>query len=385
MTRYIYANKIMSDEKSEANKYLEIKEDGTFGKILSDIPPVSEVIDYSNDLIAPGLFDTHIHGYVSHDVMDNSFESLNAISKALLACGVTSWLPTTLTAAPSEISAVCETIGSNYKQIQGAKIRGIFIEGPFFSEKYKGAQNADYLQDPSPELLTKWSAVSGNLIKKVGLAPERKKSLAFIESARNLGIKIALGHSDASFKQVQAAVKAGARIFIHTFNAMSGIHHREPGMSGAALTLNNIYTEIIADGVHVHPEVIKLLINMRSKDEIVLVSDCMRAGGMGDGIFKLGELDALIQDNTATLLNKENLAGSVISLIECVQNIVKWKLVPLEDALKMASYNPARSLGLIGECGLITEGQAADFIVLGEDGSLKATYLDGQLRYKANK
>lgn len=380
MSVYLYAKSIILDDREVQHAYLEIKDDGTFGAIC-DEKPHGEIIDYSDYHLAPGLVDTHIHGYASHDVMDNDFEGIKVMSQGLLSCGVTSWLPTTLTDSTENLDAVCETIGKHAGQERGAKIRGIFLEGPFFTEKYKGAQNPKYMSDPSIEKLDKWHQLSSGLVNKIAIAPERDGVKDFIEFANSKQIHTALAHSDATYQEAKDAVVTGANIFVHVYNGMSGLHHREPGMVGAALDLKGVFAEIICDGYHVHPAAADIVVKARGAQETVLITDCMRAGGMGEGLSRLGEFEVIVKDGTARLKESGNLAGSILELIQAVQNVVAWGLVSLPDALRMASLAPAKSVHINHVCGSIAEGRAADFIVVDDEGNLKATYLDGQKRF----
>ncbi len=380
MSVYLYAKSIVLADTERENAYLEIKDDGTFGSILEE-KPEGTIIDYSAYHLAPGLVDTHIHGYASHDVMDNDFEGIKVISEGLLSCGVTSWLPTTLTDSVENLDAVCETIGQHAGQETGAKIQGIFLEGPFFTEKYKGAQNPKYMSDPSIEKLDKWHRLSQGLVNKIAIAPERQGVKEFIEFANSKDIRTALAHSDATYQEAKEAVDAGANIFVHVYNGMSGLHHREPGMVGAALNLKDVYAEMICDGHHVHPAAAEVVIKARGPEETVLITDCMRAGGMGEGLSRLGEFEVVVKDGTARLKDSGSLAGSILELIEAVQNVLAWGLVSLPDALRMASLAPAKSVGIDHICGLIAEGRAADLIVVDDEGHLIATYLDGQKRF----
>lgn len=375
------AKKIILEHEVVENAYLETV-DGKFFKIHQDRPEHAEVNDeYEDFIIAPGLVDTHIHGYKSHDVMDNDREGLETISNEILKCGVTAWLPTTLTDTIENLNNVCQTIGQNYRDISGAKIKGIFLEGPFFTEEHAGAQNPKYMRDPSEEIFDKWQELSQNMIKKIAIAPEREDADKFIKYVTKQGVSVALAHSAASYESALEAVKAGANIFVHTYNGMSPLHHREPGMVGAALDAESVYAEVIADGYHVHPGAISILKKARGADETVLVTDCMRAGGMGEGKSTLGEYEVHVKDGKATLTESGNLGGSILELIEAVQNIVKWQIAPLEEAIRMASIVPARSVGIEDTCGKIEENLPADFIVIDEKANLKATFLDGKKVY----
>ncbi|MBY5021239.1 N-acetylglucosamine-6-phosphate deacetylase [Streptococcus suis] len=380
MSRFIHAKSIILSEQVVKNAYIQLREDGTFGTISSE-KPEGDILDYSDYHMGPGLVDTHIHGYASHDVMDNDFEGIKAISEGLLSCGVTSWLPTTLTDSTENLDAVCQTIGQHAGQETGAKIQGIFLEGPFFTEKYKGAQNPKYMSDPSIEKLDNWHRLSRGLVNKIALAPEREGVREFIEFANSKNIRTALAHSDATYAQAEAAVEAGANIFVHVYNGMSGLHHREPGMVGAALNLKNVYAELICDGHHVHPAAAEVVVKARGAGETVLITDCMRAGGMGEGLSRLGEFEVVVKGGTARLKDSGSLAGSILELIQAVQHVVEWGLVDLPDAIRMASLAPAKSVGIDHVCGQIAEGRAADFILVDDKGELQATYLNGQKRF----
>ena len=382
MKYYVYAKQIVLDDQVIDKAYLTI-EDGKFGPILMEEPQDAPIKDYSQSIVAPGLVDTHIHGYKSHDVMDNDFEGIKVISEGLLSCGVTSWLPTTLTSSAELLNDVCETIGNHYQEVTGAKIRGIFLEGPFFTEKYKGAQNPKYMSDPSVDKLAKWHELSQGLVNKIAIAPERKGVKEFIEFAKSKGVYTALAHSDATYEEAAAAVEAGANIFVHIYNGMSGLHHRNPGMVGAALSLDKVFAEMICDGHHVHPAAARVVTRARGPKETVLITDCMRAGGMGEGQSRLGEFEVVVKDGTARLKDTGNLAGSILDLKQGVKNVVDWGLVSPAEALRMASLTPAQSVGIESVCGRIAPGYEADFIVVSDQLELEATYLDGELRYQA--
>ncbi|HDR7487137.1 TPA: N-acetylglucosamine-6-phosphate deacetylase [Bacillus pacificus] len=382
MSIFIFADKFFLEGKVVGPGFLGIK-DGKFGVFSANRPEeAEEIIDYAGYWIAPGLVDTHIHGFRNHDVMDNNFEGLNQISVGLLSCGVTSFLPTTLTSSIESLNNVVEMIGANYKKVQGAKIKGIFLEGPFFTEKHKGAQNTKYFCDPSVDMLKGWQKLSNDSIKKIAIAPEIKGAAEFIEYAVGEEIIVALAHSDATYEETKQASEKGASIFVHTFNGMSPLHHREPGMVGAAMNLKDVFAEIICDGHHVHPVALNILMNVRGREKVVMVSDCMMAGGMPEGTYQLGEFPVKVKDGMARL-ESGSLAGSILQLKDAVKNGVDWGIAAPEQAIYMASTAPAKSIQLDGECGKIAEGYAADFIVLTPAMDLAATYLDGVCRFQA--
>lgn len=370
---HYFAKYIVLEDRILENCYMEVED----GKIKSFSKKEVEEYEDLGEIIAPGLVDTHIHGYGGKDIMDCKKGYLDEISKGILECGVTSFLPTTLTDSTEKLNEACKVIGDEYRSVTGAKVRGIFLEGPFFTEKYKGAQNASYMSDPDIEKLKKWKELSNGLVNKIAIAPERKGAVDFIKEANAMGVRVALGHSDASFDEAVDAVDAGANIFVHVYNGMSGLHHRNPGMVGAAMS-TDAYGELICDGHHVNPNAANILMNVKGRDRIALITDCMSAGGMPEGDYKLGEFPVVVKDGTARLKDSGNLAGSILRLKEAVKNVVEWEIADVFEAIQMASLIPAKSLGIDDVCGKLHEGYDADFIVLDDNLDLKATFLNGK-------
>lgn len=379
MKTYIYADKFFMNYGIEENGYLSII-DGKFGHFQKEKPESAEIVDFSGKYIAPGFVDTHIHGLLNSDVMDNTPEAIKTISKGLLQFGVTSFLPTTLTDSVERLDESVENIKNVYNDVEGAKIQGIFLEGPCFTEKYKGAQNKKYFINPTAEILDQWQAKSGNLVKKIAIAPERDSAVEFAEYATKNGVTVALGHSAATFNEVKKVVGAGANVFVHTYNGMSPLTHREPGMVGAAMELKNTFAELICDGHHVSPVAANIMMNAKTRENIVLITDCMRAGAMEDGQYTLGEFDVIVENGTARLLTG-SLAGSVLSMNNAIKNVVDWNIATLEEAIKMASYNPAVSCNIDNKCGSIKPGLPADFVVIDDSLNVYNTYLDGVCKY----
>jgi N-acetylglucosamine-6-phosphate deacetylase len=383
MSYYIHAAKFFLPSNTENGGYLEITDEGKFGQYLPESQkPTGKIEEMNGQWIAPGLVDTHIHGLLGHDVMDNDWEAIKTMSEGLLKAGVTSWLPTTLTGSFDQLNAVCKTIGDHAGQETGAKIQGIYFEGPYFTTEHKGAQNPKYFKDPSFSEYQQWQASAKGLLRKIAIAPERHGAVEFTRAVTADGTVVALGHSDATFEQAQACIEAGASVFTHTFNGMSGLNHRAPGMVGAAMYLNRVDDELICDGHHVRPEVATILIKEKGPEHIALITDCMRAGMMPDGDYVLGEFPVYVKDGMARLKGGNNLAGSVLKLNEAIKNVVDWNGVAPQDAVEMGSYVSAKSSGVGEKCGSILPGRAADYIVLNDDMSLAATYLDGQERYR---
>ena len=367
------ADYIILEDKVLEDYYMEVED----GKIKSFSKEQPKEFEDSGEIIAPGLVDTHIHGYHGEDIMNAKKGALEIISKGLLETGVTSFLPTTLTDSTERLDEACRVVGEEYKDVTGAKVRGVFLEGPFFTEKYKGAQNEKYMSDPDIEKLKKWKNLSNGLVNKIAIAPERAGVEDFIHKANTMGVTVALGHSDASYEDAMAAVDEGANIFVHTFNGMSGLHHRNPGMVGAAMNSEAI-SELICDGHHVNPVSANILMDVKGRDKIALITDCMSAGGMANGDYKLGEFDVVVKDGTARLKEGGNLAGSILKLKDAVKNVVDWQIADVFEAIQMASLVPAKSVGIDDVCGKLKIGYDADFIVLDQSLDLKSTYLNGE-------
>ena len=345
-----------------------------------------ELVELGDVLVAPGYVDTHIHGFAGHDVMDASPQALDDMSRALAQEGTTSWLPTTLTAPFEQVEAACAAVAQaldgtarNAEVSAKAHIRGIHVEGPFFTEEHAGAQNSAYLADADAALVRRWNDASGGRVRKLSLAPEREGALACIRELAAQGIVCSLGHTSASYEQAVAALDAGAGSFTHTYNGMALFSHREPGVLGAAFTRENSYCELIADGFHVDSVACDLLVRARGWQHVALVTDCLSCGGMPEGEYVLGELPIVLSGGVARLRDKGNIAGSVLTLAQAVRNIAAWGIATQEEAIRMASEVPAKSAGIFASCGSIASGKAADFNVLDKDLRVLATYVDGRI------
>ena len=357
-----------------------VVEDGRFG-FFSPEAPSCEVLDRSGRWVAPGLVDTHIHGFADHDALCPDPEGVGVASRALARHGVTSWLPTIVTASVGDTGDACAAIRAA-DDSGGAHIQGIFLEGPFFTEEHSGAQNPRYFLDPSVEVLDGWQERAGGMIRKVALAPERRGSDAFAAAATQGGVKVAMGHSSATFDQAMACVNAGASVFVHTYNAMSGLHHREPGMVGAAMVSRGTYAEVIVDGLHVRPEAVRALVQAKGVEHVALITDCLSCGGMPEGEYRLGDFPVVVREGAAHLRDGGNLAGSILTLDQGVRNVVDWGVATVEDAIRMATEVPARANGIDGSCGSILPGRAADFVVLDPDLAVAETYVSGASVYR---
>lgn len=332
--------------------------------------------------ICPGLMDIHMHGIDGYDTMDGTPESLLAISSALTRFGVTSFLATTMTAPYEQLEPVLETIARVSRQgMKGAQMVGIHLEGPWINPRYKGAQKEENISLPQLDAVRRLYELADGLIKVVTIAPEQPEALEAIAWLKEQGVIVSAGHTGASFAQAEQAVNAGVRHFTHCFNAMTGLHHREPGVVGAAMYHEQLSTELIADGIHVHPAVMKILYRVKTAERLALVSDSMRAAAMGEGTYDLGGQEVHVHDNQAKL-SDGTLAGSILTLNRAVGNMVTLSKVPLPDAVEMASHTPATILGLGERKGRLAAGYDADITVLDEQFDVTMTYVEGKSVYR---
>lgn len=349
------------------------------GKITYVGPQRDEVPDLIVDsgLIVPGYVDVHIHGSNGFDVMDGTTESLEGIAKSLVKYGVTSFLATTLTGGIEHLIQVVETCSRFVEQPRsGAQLAGIHLEGPWINKRHKGAQNAEHVVPPSMADAKRLLAAAGGLLKIVTLAPEHPEAKAVIEYLRANGVRASVGHSDATYENVKEALAAGLSHVTHCFNAMRGLHHREPGVVGAAMYHDELTTELIADGVHVHPVVMSILHRIKTTDRMVLVSDGMRAVGMSDGEYDLGGLRVLMRNGEARL-EDGTLAGSTLTLEKAVQNMVRLCNIPIAEAVAMASEIPANVAGLGDRKGRLAVGYDADFLQLDDQLNVRKAFVVG--------
>lgn len=377
MNYYVKADRFLLESEERAGGYLEIK-DGRFGSFVDKVPDDAEVADWTGYTIAPGLFDTHIHGANGFDIMDGTEEAVYEISQAILPIGVTRFLPTTLTSSKEDLDAAIKAVqGAASKGLPGAKSEGIFLEGPYFTEKHKGAQNPGYFRDPDYAEFQHWQELADDSVVKIALAPERDGSLEFIQQMLHDGVLASIAHTDASFDRCRDAVEAGAGTFVHLFNGMTGLHHREPGVAGAALTDSRAFAEIICDGHHVHPSVAAFAENVKG-EKLMLITDCMSAGLQPDGNYMLGEFPVEMKDGIARMENG-SLAGSTLKLIDGVRNLQKWSEKPLYQIWHHASLSPARSIDRDNELGSIAKGKLADYVVVDSELDIQATAIEGKL------
>ena len=339
-------------------------------------------IDAKGMYVSPGFIDVHTHGRGGCDTMYDNYEDLNTITKYAVKSGTTSFLPTTITMPVEDIKKAVENVAINMDKVEGAKILGVHIEGPFFCEKYKGAQPSEFMIPPSIE---NFGAIVGrhiDIVKKISLAPELDGSERLIEFLINQGIIVSMAHTNATYDEAKKVIDMGVNSGTHTFNAMSPLNHRNPGVVGAVLENDDVYAELILDGVLVSYPAARILLKAKGVDKLVLITDSLEAAGLGDGEFKLANHALFVDDGVATL-SDGTLAGSVLGMNDAVRNAIENLPVTMCEAVKMASKTPAESIGL-KNTGQIKEGFQADIVLFDEDINVKMTMVDGVVKYSEN-
>ncbi|ASK62232.1 N-acetylglucosamine-6-phosphate deacetylase [Virgibacillus phasianinus] len=378
---YLKADRFLLENGEKSDAFLAV-ENGRFGDFVEKVPENAAVVDWSGYTIAPGLVDTHIHGINGYDIMDGTVEAVRGVSAALPALGVTRFLPTTLTAYEADLQkAIQAVVAAVNEGLSGAQSEGIFLEGPYFTEKHKGAQNPGYFRDPDYEEFQLWQELSQHTIVKIALAPERDGASDFIRKVSSKGVLASIAHTDAGYDRCKDALDAGARNFVHLFNGMSGLHHREPGVAGAALISKDAFAELICDGHHVHRDIASMVVGIKG-DKTVLITDCMRAGLLPDGNYHLGEFPVVLKDGVART-ETGSLAGSTLRLIDGVKKLHAWSGRPLSEIWHLASLSPAKSLARDNELGSLQTGKLADFVVMDDELNIQATAIEGKIAYQA--
>ena len=365
------------NEISNANVFL----DGRFvtgGIEFSDVveavgPAVTGGTDLGGCYVIPGLIDVHTHGAMNEDASDGSPEGLVKMARYYAAGGVTSWCPTTMTLKEPELTRAMETINGFVRPADGAKVAGVHLEGPFLSLKKCGAQNPDNLHAPDAQLFHRLDEASGHRVRLVTVAPEEPGALPFIREVSRT-CTVSLGHTTADYDTAVAAYEAGASHATHLFNAMPPLNHREPGVVAAAMDAGAT-VELITDGFHIHPAVIRLVHRLFG-EKLVLISDSLRCAGMPDGDYELGGLPITLTEGVARLRGSSTLAGSSIHLMDGLRRAVSFG-VPLEAAVYAATAAPAKAIRRDHEMGALIPGRTADLVVLDQNLSLKAVYIDG--------
>jgi len=387
MKTFIINNLMVHSEKETyKNGYIKVVD----GKI-AEVGPASQykqdddakVITLSPDYqVIPGAIDIHIHGASNSDAMDATHDALSTMAKTLPKEGTTSFLATTMTQSTQAIESALLNAGKyieNQTQ-ENAEIVGIHLEGPFISPARKGAQPVDYIVDPDVTLFKRWQEMAENQIKLVTLAPEQPNGLDLAAHLRGTGVVASIGHSDATYDQIDEAIQAGTTHVTHLYNGMRGLHHREPGVLGAAYLRDELYVELIADGIHCRPEMIKLAYNQITSERMILITDSLRAKWLEKGTYDLGGQPVNVDETKATL-SDGTLAGSILKMNDAIKNTMEYTDCSMTDIIKMTAENPAKQLRIFDRKGSIQVGKDADLVILNDRLDVEMTFCRGNLAF----
>lgn len=376
--KYIINGKIILSDRIIEGSALAF--DNKICGFVDEIPENAEVIDAKGGYVAPGLIDLHIHGYLGEDTSDGNADGIFKIANGIMKNGVTGFCPTTMTVSADEITGSLDVVRSlkeTSKGWQGAQILGVNLEGPYINPKKKGAQAETHIKTPDAKFVIDHS----DIISLATIAPELEGGYEAIKEIKEKSnVVVAIGHTDATFEETQKGIAAGATHITHLFNCQTPLHHRNPGVVGAALS-ENVTTELIADTFHVHPGLFPLLDRIK-EDKLVLVTDCTRAGGMPDGEYTLGGQPIFVK-GVQCLLEDGTIAGSVLKLNDAVMNFKENANVPLWKAVAAASLNPAKAIGIDNRKGSLETGKDADIIITDSEFHVVKTIIGGEIKYEA--
>lgn len=351
------------------------------GEQPESYPARFKIIEGNHMNLIPGFIDGHIHGAAGADVMDATEEALDTMAGVLPEEGTTSFLATTITQSPENIEKALKNV-ANYKGKHGhAEVLGIHLEGPFIEKNKKGAQPEQYILKPNLEIFNKWQALSGNKIKTITMAPEHDEDGSFIKALAESGVNVSAGHTNIGFEGLKKAVSHGVRQVTHLCNAMNGIHHRDIGAVGGAFEIKELRAELIADGIHVAPEMLQMIYRNIGSERLILITDAMRAKCLAPGGYELGGQPVKVTDDRAVLENG-TLAGSILKLVNGARQMLQLKHVTIQDIIEMASVNPAKQLNVYDHKGSITPGKDADLLLVDDQLNIHYTICRGVTAFK---
>lgn len=342
----------------------------------------AQEIDASNCYVVPGFIDVHVHGAAGHDTMHATPEAIFGMADYFAQHGVTSFYPTTMTTPVAAIQSALNNLSDLPSPAKGAQILGAHVEGPYLNLDYKGAQPPDYFRLPDPAEYRNW--LETGVLKLMTVAPEIDGALSMISSLRPHQVEFALGHSGATYDQSIRAFDHGVHQVTHTFNGMIGLHHREPGALGAVLTDDRVYAQLIADGIHVHPGAIRLLLRAKGHERVILITDAMEATGLSDGTYDLGGQSVTVHQGIARISNG-SLAGSTLTMDQAVRNIVNWTNLPLNRIIHMATAAPAAAMHINETKGDLRPGYDADIVLLDRNLQVVMTIIGGKPVYSISE
>lgn len=350
--------------------------------IASRLPdPVAEdeIFDAKGFFIVPGFIDVHVHGALGFDTMDATSNAIYAMGDTFARHGVTAFVPTTVTASKRDTESAVRNVANTNPSTTGARHIGIHLEGPYLSHEFRGAQPPQHLRAADPDEYKSW--FESGQIRLITVAPEVEGVLDLIRTGHNVGVEFAVGHTRATYEEVLAAVEHGLRQATHTFNGMPGLNHRSPGVLGAVLSDDRIWAQIIVDGVHVHPAVVKLLIKAKGIDRTIVITDAIRATGMSDGDYALGDQMVHVKDGVART-DAGGLAGSTLTMDQALRNVMKFADLTLAEALPMLTRVPAASIRIENQKGSLAPGFDADVVLLDQSYQVRMTIVGGNVVYR---
>lgn len=369
--------KIFTEQHTFREGSIAIK-DGLFAEPAEN---PGKIIDGQGCYAIPGLIDIHFHGCMGYDFCDGTQEALREIARYEASVGVTGMAPATMTLPAEQLEEILSNAAAfsadSGKNPGEAELLGVNMEGPFISKHKKGAQDDTYIIPSDVELFHRFQRAAEGLVKFIAVAPEVEGALAFVDRVKDEAV-VSLAHTNADYDEALAAFQRGASHAVHLFNAMPPFGHREPGVVGAVADSHHVTAELICDGVHIHPSVVRAAFKILGENRIILISDSMRAAGMPDGTYTLGGQAVQVTRGRAVLVSSGALAGSASNLMECMKTSVKEMGIPLETAVACASENPAKRLGEYGRRGSITFGKKADLVLLDRDLNVKCVMKDGK-------
>lgn len=335
--------------------------------------------------VIPGMIDIHVHGATGFDFMDGTYEAFKEIGIALAKEGITSFLATTMTNPIQNINNTLKNLAEfreKYNEPGIPEMIGIHLEGPFINKEQKGAQPEDSIISPNADLFKQWQRLSGNSIKIITYSPELDSDFELLSELKKLKVIPSMGHTNASYDEAINAINQGVTHATHLFNGMKSFHHRDPGAVGAAILHDDVYVEVILDGVHFHPDLLQLIVKMKTLEKVIVITDGMRAKGMPDGEYDLGGQRVSVRDGKCLLISNNSLAGSILTMNNARLNLEKWLDLSIHEQILITSLNQAKRLEISSRKGSIGIGKDADIVVIGQNGEVDLTICKGTIAYE---